>query len=64
MKILLPHPHLKPHHVKHAAAAMTVTGGLVEILSNIPHIGTVILVFAGCVAIYEPHIVHEVELEE
>lgn len=64
MKIFIPHPHIKPHHVKHAAAGSTILGGVVEIFSNIPHLGTVILVVAACVAIYEPHIVHEIEIED
>lgn len=39
-------------------------GGAVEIFSSIPHLGTIILVVAGCIAIYEPHIIHEITLEE
>lgn len=64
MKIFLPHPTIKPHHVKHAAASLTVSGGAIEIFGGIPHLGTIILVIAGCIAIYEPHLVHEIALED
>lgn len=63
MKILIPHPHLKPHHVKHAAATLTVSGGALDIFSPFPHVATIMLVIAGCIAIYEPHLVHELHID-
>lgn len=61
MRILIPHPTIKPHHVRHAAAGLTVSGGVAEVFAPF-HIGTLLFVIAGCIAIYEPHLVHEVEL--
>lgn len=63
MKVKIPHPYIKPVHVKHAAAGLTVGGGLLEIFSQIPHVGTIVLVCAGVIAIYEPHIIRDIELE-
>lgn len=63
IKLVAPHPKIKPHHVKHTAAGLTLTGGALEIFAPFPHVGTVLLMIAGCVAIYEPHIVHEAVLK-
>lgn len=62
MKILVPHPHLKPHHVKHVAALTTISGGGAEVFLPY-HIGTLMFCIAGLLAIYEPMLVHHVELE-
>lgn len=61
MKILIPHPQIKPHHVKHAAAGTTIFAGFSDMALPY-HIGAVLFVIAGCIAIYEPYLVHEVEL--
>lgn len=63
IKVVRPHPHIKPHHVRHVAGALTLTGGGLEVFAPIPHIGTCILVIAGLIAIYEPHIIHEIEID-
>lgn len=59
IKVLIPHPHIKPVHVKHAAAGLTLTAGFVDVFLPIAHMGTILFVIAGCIAIYEPHLVHE-----
>lgn len=63
IKVLVPHPQIKPHHVKHAAAGTTVIAGVAEALAPY-HLGAVLFVIAGCIAIYEPYLVHEVSFIE
>lgn len=62
MKIVVPHPAIKPHHVKHVAAGTTVAGGLAEVFLPF-HLGTILLCAAGVIAIYEPMFFHHIELE-
>lgn len=63
MKIIIPHPTIKPHHVKHTAAGLTISAGVAEIILPY-HIGALLFVLSGCVAIYEPYLTHEVELDQ
>lgn len=63
VRIVIPHPHIQPHHVKHAAAGLTVSAGLADTFVPFAHLGTILFVIAGCIAIYEPHLVHDFETE-
>lgn len=63
IKIVTPHPHIKPHHVKHTAAGLTGMAGFAEVFAPY-HIGAFLFVIAGCIAIYEPYLVHEVSFLE
>ncbi len=61
VKIVRPHPHIKPHHVKHTAAGITMAAGIAEVF--IPyHVGALLFVIGGCLAIYEPYVAHEVKI--
>lgn len=58
-------PVVKPVHVKHTAAGLTIGGGLAEAFAPF-HLGAILFVLAGCIAIYEPYFVtiHEINHPE
>lgn len=64
IKVVVPHPHFKRQHVQHTAALTTIAGGVLEIAHTVPYLGTLMLVAAGCIAIYEPTISHYVTVED
>lgn len=59
LKVLIPHPTIKEHHVKHTAALLTLGGGVAAYIPFGPiHIlEGVLFAIAGCIAIYEPTII-------
>lgn len=61
MRIIVQHPVIKPHHVKHTAASLTIGAGLAEIFAPY-HIGALLFVLSGCVAIYEPYLIHNAKV--
>lgn len=61
IRVIIPHPTIKPHHVKHAAAVTTASAGVAEAFAPY-HIGAILFVIAGCIAIYEPYFVNEVHV--
>lgn len=63
MKLIVKHPHIKEHHVKHMAGFGIVSGTILEAAHMFYPSGLLLLMFAGCVAVYEPYIVHHVQGE-
>lgn len=63
LNVILPHPHIEEHHIKHTAGLLTIGGSLVEILHFLPStIGLTMLMLGGCIAIYEPYIIKTIHL--
>lgn len=61
MKLLIKHPHIKEHHVKHGAALSIISGTVLEAAHMFYPSGLILLSIAGCIAVYEPYIVHHIE---
>lgn len=63
MKIIIKHPHIEPKHAKHTAAGLTIAGGIIS-YTPFSYLEAVLFAIAGCLAIYEPYIVHEVDFHD
>ena len=65
IKIIWINPHVKPEHIKHAAGLSTIMAGATEMLGSMHFsISATLFVIGGCLAIYDPHLVHEANLKE
>lgn len=60
MKILHK-PHLAEKHVKHSAGFGIAIGTILEAAHLLYPSGLIILGVAGCLAVYEPYIIHTVK---
>lgn len=60
MKLLIK-PPLKEKHVKHSAAFTIAMGTILEGAHILYPSGLILLGIAGCLAVYEPYIVHHVD---
>lgn len=56
LNVLVPHPHIKEHHLKHTAGLLTVSGTALELMHSIPYAGIIMLCAGGLIAIYEPYV--------
>jgi hypothetical protein len=61
LPIKVPHPHIEEKHVKHTAAIGIITGTALESAHIFYPAGLILLMIAGCIAVYEPYLIHSVE---
>lgn len=61
MKLKIQHPHIEEKHVKHCAGISIIGGTILEAAHVFYPSGLILLMVAGCIAIYEPYIIHHVK---